>query len=382
MIYTNKRELLRAIWENWQDCRPEKGEERDTICSSFIWEYMKNACQSEADLLCKMEMAELRGILELPGGIKSKGSGIARTKKYSRLLALEQLRKEELISGEDFYSGLEKLKKGITSKLANHPEGEKEILDNLEFILLKRTVEDYFTNNGLKLADSRDAEGLAKDEANKESIYEDSIWLYTEFRRKSRKSELPVSEDSNKARDEAYVKECEVFYQLLNQCEDDEMQRAIKKMFLPICVDPNTGMGVYLIGKDLYSPQEKESLCTACFLEFSSEHLPQMKEDRFISVDYSVFPFYKEGEENVRKAVGTFLDYLDCDGRGDRFLNYVDVNSCPKLLGAVPKSLLPYFFESDITTAEIEKRKEAEIIEERKQRDKMKRMLIERQKKK
>ena len=86
MIITNKQELLRAIWKNWQDSRPEKGEERDKLRPPFIWEYMKNACQNEADRLCKMEMTEIRGMLELPGGIEAKGSGKTRTKKYSRLL--------------------------------------------------------------------------------------------------------------------------------------------------------------------------------------------------------------------------------------------------------------------------------------------------------
>ena len=260
MIYTNKNELIRAIWKNWQDCRPEEEEERDTYNSSFIWDYMNRACKLEADRLCLLEKDGFRSIPELPEGEKRKSPDRRRSRKYSRLLALERLRKDECISEEEFYLGLEQMKKGITVKLEKEKEdrGKQKILENLKFRLLKKAIEDFFTNNGMKLSNAGYGEDFPEDmeQGEKESVYEDFVWLFTEFTRYSRKSSSEGSGEANKAVDEAYIRECEEFYQLLVQNEDQNICRAVRQLFLPICIDPDTGMGVYLIGKDQYvSPQ-------------------------------------------------------------------------------------------------------------------------------
>ena len=397
MIYTNKSELIRAIWENWQECRPEEEEERDKYCSSFIWDYMNRACQSEADRLCSLEKHGFRSIPELPGGEKVKAPEKRRTRKYSRLLALERLREDEIISEEEFYLGLEQMKKGITAKLGKEKEdqGKQKILEDLKFRLLKKAIEDFFTNNGMKLSNAGYGEDFPEDmeQGEKESVYEDFVWLFTEFTRYSRKSSSEGSGEANKAVDEAYIRECEEFYQLLVQNEDQNICRAVRQLFLPICIEPDTGMGVYLIGKDQYvSPQaerireikkqkgnkqdeKKERLCTVCLLQFTSGYPPQQirgkqgERLRFLSVNYSVRTYEKDGDENVEKAVNDFVDFLN---DSLKFQEYVDLNNCEKLRPSIPKSMLPYFWDADsVSPAEVA-REAAKAIEEKRNQDEKK----------
>lgn len=95
---------------------------------------------------------------------------------------------------------------------------------------------------------------------------DDALDMLFEFAAERKKeSGKEKSSTSDRLRDGDYVANCTELYDLLNDIDLDDGQT----VFVPVVIDPDTGLGLYMIGGDIISPDEKdERNCYYCILRF------------------------------------------------------------------------------------------------------------------
>lgn len=248
-MITSKNNFYELLWKDFISL-PEKDRH-----NCFLYRYYKRKKDSLAEVIGKNK----EELLELS----------ARSKKDNYLLlksAYFAFARYGVITSDEYRSVLDRLsgrKKPISDSNID------EIQQRLERKLLMGCVGDFFVNLGYRV-NKRDEHGASVKQESKyrrESSYSDEFEMLYQYSRENGKDYLPVEGARDIKIDDEYIEKCTKLYESM-------FKERRTEAFVPLCVDSETGGGVYIIGHQHFcvcgeKSDEKEP-CSVYIISFLS----------------------------------------------------------------------------------------------------------------
>lgn len=127
-----------------------------------------------------------------------------------------------------------------------------------------------------------------------------------------RQSKSKTLYSPDKLKDKDYIEECETLYKILNESDDD----CDDVVFVPVVIDPDTGLGIYIIGGEILEKKDNDkNNCYYCCIRFDHD---------FYDEDYLNFGEYIKKDPVDDEVVHRFkLPYL-IDNEGGKYTDIQD----------------------------------------------------------
>lgn len=303
-----------ALWNNYISL-PEKERE-----NSFVYRYLKKKKDSRAEVIG-------RSTIDLYdyASQKKKDKYILLKSAYLALVRHNNITEQEY---SDILKSLIGTKDKATGELKAPAKYEKlcgkEAIEKAEEMFERRflmgCVSDFFYNLGYRT--NRNSEhGQSVKLPNKhlkEDGYNDEFEMLYEYSLYSGKSEQSETATDTAQINGEYMEKCTRLY-------DSLLRENCSDAFVPLYIDPNTGAGVYIIGSNRFSEDEKTSsdACFVCVILFAMVDAVS-KPDAYSNYDISLSMTVKKRFRSVGKA----FDFFNARVSGqDVYENYPDENN-------------------------------------------------------
>ncbi len=243
MDYTDKAEFYAQLRRDYYDRRPEDRKE------SFIYKYRKSIKDEKASP-------------EEYERIKNK----ERKDSYVLLRSCYEGWKINKISLKELH--------GVISGLIGADIADKDVERTYEDLCNKLIMEDvrnffYDAGYNTKSADTA-TPAVRKNNRSRSDEALDMLFEYEKYRKSKGKTDKSgtgiFASFEDRLSDEDFLKECDDLFDLLNDIEMDENQY----VFIPVVIDPESGLGIYIVGRALLDPmKEYDRNCYYCCVRFS-----------------------------------------------------------------------------------------------------------------
>ena len=316
-MITTKTALYEMIHSEYEEARMKNVEK------SFIFTYLREMKDRKADANSRSKEA-----------YEEYTSSKKRRDYYIELRSAYLAYKNGFISVDEYAQMLDsipaKKKKKVTE---NDPDkAEKEYEHNL----LLDQVKSFFYNAGYIVGEEKnyDITASEKNDEQDSAKYLDDIYMMYRF---FRHTGVTSNEDSPRERvyDDEYIAKCQKLF-------DDLKRSGREELFVPLAIDPESDMGVFIIGRRYLLPEDPENadgydencyICTAVFGEIVTndvytdmytEALTPNTTDAVIPVMTvsSTFNTVREAFDNGKNGFNSLKGNIE----GDAYSEYQNIN--------------------------------------------------------
>lgn len=303
-----------ALWNDYVSFGEKERE------NSFVYRYLKKKKDSRAEVIGRRK-ADLFEYAEQKKRdkyilLKSACFALERYRIISKQEYADILK--DLIGTKDKTTG--EVKIPAKYEALDDDEAFKKAEEMFERRFLMGCVRDFFYNLGYR-TNKNDKHGQSVKLPNKhlkEDGYNDEFEMLYEYSLYSGNSENSEAVTDPAQINGEYTEKCTRLY-------DSLLREKCADAFVPLYIDPNTGAGVYIIGKNRFSEDEKapDEVCFVCVILFAMVDAVSRLDD-CSDYDISLSMTVKKRFRSVGKA----FDYLSARITGkDVYENYPDENS-------------------------------------------------------
>lgn len=318
---------------------------------------------------------EFAGVLEETAGDLNAEEIKKVLNKGSVKASKSQLMEELMTSIENELRAKTFPTKGVTIRL----------IEALSSKYIESAIRDYLYNVGYDKKGERAGQGEKAQRRSDDAL--DMLFEYQQHKiandsgieLSDRQSKSKTLYSPDKLKDKDYIEECETLYKILNESDDD----CDDVVFVPVVIDPDTGLGIYIIGGDILEKKDNDNNnCYYCCIRFDHDFYDEdylnfgeyIKKDPFVDdevVHRFKLPYLIDNEGGKYTDIQDAIDAYNRLIREEiRYSGYINLNE-PRFEEIMDSNVTSFYdyFASQEDEEEIREDKKNKLEQYQKKRD-------------